>query len=209
MLNKRIKSLLVAGLLVFSMSGAVFAEGADLPKEGTIKIDYPDFGVKTFKEYKLQGGNIILKLYNDNNDYRADVRWNPEVVKVTGIKMTYEKAEGEEVETYSTRDIKLPDEVQAGQDCHVAVKEGDLYKVTNVADSIKDKKLIKVEIMFENLTKDDEPVVPPVIPPVDPEEPEEKIDDPETGDTSMMPIVVTAVASVAGLFVLNKKDDEE
>lgn len=203
MLNKRIKSLLVAGLLVFSMSGAVFANGSDLPANGTIKIDYPDFGAKSYKEYtELQGGKIHLTLYKDGNSYRADVKWDPSVIKVTGIKMTYEKAEGETVETYSTRDIKLPDEVQDDQGCYVAVKEGDLYKVTNIADGISGKKLVKVEIMFVNLTKGQQGTDPE-------EDPKEKIDDPNTGDASIMPIVATAILSAAGLYVVCKKDDEE
>ena len=43
-------------------------------------------------------------------------------------------------------------------------------------------------------------------PPTTPEIPGEE---PPTGDASIMPIVATAAISVAGLFLLNKKDDEE
>ena len=39
---------------------------------------------------------------------------------------------------------------------------------------------------------------------------EEKItDEPVAGDASIMPIAVTAVLSAAGLYLVNKKDDEE
>ena len=202
MLNKRIKSLLVAGLLVMSMTGGAFAAETELPASGTSVIEYPNFGDFSFKDYSLQGGNIILTLYKDSNGYRANIKWVAENFKVTGIKMIYED------ESFSVRDIMLPGEAAEGQDCYIAVQDGEYFKVA-VNDGIKDKKLVKVEVMFENLTKDDEPVVPPVIPPVDPEEPEEDVKDPETGDASIMPIVATALASAAGLFVLSKKDDEE
>ena len=194
MLNKRIKSLLVAGLLVMSMTGGVFAAESELPTTGTSIIEHPDFGDRTFKDFKFQDDNIILTLYDDSDGYRAVIKWVAENFKVTGIKMTYEDG------TYSIMDIKLPGETEEGQDCYDAVLNGDLY---NVAINDKtDKKLVKVEVMFINLTKDDKPVTPPV-------EPKEEITDPETGDASIIPIVATAVISAAGLYVVSRKDDEE
>jgi hypothetical protein len=68
--------------------------------------------------------------------------------------------------------------------------------------------LIKVEVEFVPVDKDNNGIPDfKDSKPVDPNP--EEIKDPETGDTSIMPIVVTAVVSAAGLFVLNKKDDEE
>lgn len=197
MLNKRIKSLLVTGLLVFSMSGAVFAEGADLPKEATIKIEYPDFGASTQKIYELQDGKIVLTLNDDSSGYRAFVNWVAEEYKVTQIRLIFDD------ESNSVIDVKLPGETKEGQNCYDAVLDGDKYKVS-VGNITTDRQLIRVEIDYINLTKSDNPVIPPT---EDPKE--ENIDDPDTGDASIMPIVVTAVASAAGLYVLNKKDDEE
>jgi hypothetical protein len=59
MLNKKIKSLFVAGLLVFGMNGAAFAEGADLPKTSTSIIEYPKFE-EGKRIIELQGGLIIV-----------------------------------------------------------------------------------------------------------------------------------------------------
>ncbi len=198
---KKIKVLLLTGVLSLCMCANAFAENSELPASGTSVIEYPDFGDFSFKDYSFQDGNIILTLYKDSNGYRANIKWVAENFKVTGIKMIYEDG------SFSVRDIMLPGEAAEGQDCYIAVPDGDHFKVA-VNDGVKDKKLVKVEVMFKNLTKDDEPV-----PPVDPEEPpveeEEKVDDPETGDISIIPIVGIAVVSAAGLFVLNKKDDEE
>lgn len=206
MLNKRIKSLLVAGLLVFSMAGGVFAEGSDLPKEATIKIENPDFGDFMNKTYELQDKFIILKLTRHSSgedsydDYQAHLTWDAEKYEVTHIKMVYED------ESFTERDIMI--KAAEGKDCYVAVLgEDGKYRVSPIGDDISGKKLIRVEVTFKNLTKGDNPVVPPVVPPT--EEPEEDVYDPETGDASIMPIVATAVLSAAGLYVVCKKDDEE
>ena len=202
MLNKRIKSLLVAGLLVFSMAGGVFAEGSDLPKEATIKIENPDFGDFMNKTYELQDKFIILKLTRHSSgedsydDYQAHLTWDAEKYEVTHIKMVYED------ESFTERDIMI--KAAEGKDCYVAVLgEDGKYRVSPIGDDISGKKLIRVEVTFKNLTKGDNPVVPPT------EEPKEDVYDPETGDASIMPIVATAVLSAAGLYVVCKKDDEE
>lgn len=197
MLNKRIKSLLVAGLLIFSMSGAVFAEGADLPKEATIKIEYPDFGASTQKIYELQDGKILLTLNDDSSGYRAFVNWVAAEYKVTQIRLFFDDG------SHSVIDVKLPGEAKEGENCYEAKLIGDKYKVS-VGNITTDRQLIRVEIDYINLTKSDNPVTPPVTP-----DPEEKVTDPETGDASIMPIVATAVLSAAGLYIVCKKDDEE
>jgi hypothetical protein len=206
MLNKRIKSLLVAGLLVFSMAGGVFAEGSDLPKEATAKIENPDFGDFMYKTYELQDKFIVLKLTRHSSggdsydDYQAHLTWDAEKYEVTHIKMVYED------ESFTERDIMI--KAAEGKDCYVAVLgEDGKYRVSPIGDDVSGKKLIRVEVTFKNLTKGNNPVVPPVVPPT--EEPEEDVYDPETGDASIMPIVATAILSAAGLYVVCKKDDEE
>ena len=203
MLNKRIKSLLIAGLLVFSMVGGVFAEGETLPAEGTIEVEYPDFEGKSFKDYSFQDGNIKLRLYRDYKsegvfDYRADVIWTAENVKVTNVKFIYKD------ESSSERNIKLPGETAEGENCYDAVADGENYKAINIADSIEEKELIEVQITYINKTKSDKPVTPEP----EPEEEDEEIKDPATGDASIMPLVATAVISAAGLYLVNRKDEE-
>ena len=204
MLNKRVKSLLAAGILIFNISGTVFAEGTNLPAEGTIKIENPDFEDKTYKKFEFQDSNIILWLYKDSDGYRANITWMKENYKVTGIKLIYDDG------SFSEQDIMIPGEAAEGQDCYVAVPDGDTF-VVGTQHKVGDKKLVKVEIVFENLTKSDDPVTPPVDPnpTPDPEQPPEKVIDPETGDAGIMSIVAVATVSAAGLFALRKKDDEE
>lgn len=204
MLSKKIKSLLVAGLLVFSMSGAAFAEGADLPKTSTSVIEYPKFEDGK-RIVELQGGLIIAELTEkENGDISIKVKWHADNIKILGVKSYYEN----ETDATDKGSIDHTNYFEELYHCNTLVKEGDFY-TGRVLGGIAGKKLVKVEIAFENLTKGQRPVEPPVEPPVKPETPEEKVTDPETGDASIMPIVAVAAVSVAGLFVLRNKDDEE
>lgn len=207
MLNKRIKSLLVAGLLVFSMSGMAFAAETELPKEATAKIENPDFGAFQSKTYELQDKFIVLKLSKYTStvegeikvDYQAHLTWDAEKYEVTHIKMVYEDG------TVAERDILTS--AEEGKDCYIAVLKDGKYVVSSIGDDVVGEKLVRVEVTFKNLTKGNKPVEPPVVPPT--EEPKEDVYDPETGDASIMPIVATAILSAAGLYVVCKKDDEE
>ena len=199
MLNKRIKSLLVAGLLVFSMSGAVFAtdgEGTELPKQATIKLENPKFeeGKRTVE---FQGGLVKLELTEkENGDIDIKVLWHAENIEILGVRSYYEN----EANAEDKGSIDHTNYFEEWYDCNTLVKEGEFYTGT-VLGGIQGKKLIRVEIDYQNLTKSSRPVTPTV--------PEEKVTDPATGDASIIPMVVTAAISAAGLFVLNKKDDEE
>lgn len=192
---KKVKCLLAVGLLVLGMSGVSFANELELPTIGTSVIEYPNFEGKTFKEFKLQGDNIILTLYKDSKGYRANVKWVAENFNVTGIKMIYKDG------SYSYRDIMI--EAEKGKDCYLAIKDGEFYKVS-INDGVKDKELVKVELAFENLTKSDEPITPG-----EPEEPKEDVIDPETGDSSILVYTVVGVASSIALLHLNKKKKDE
>lgn len=192
---KKAKCLLVAGLLALGMSGVSFANELELPTIGTSVIEYPNFEDKTFKEFKLQGDNIILTLYKDSDGYRANVKWVAENFNVTGIKMIYKDG------SYSYRDIMV--EAEEGKDCYLAIKDGEFYKVS-INDGVKNKELVKVELIFENLTKSDEPITPG-----EPEEPKENVIDPETGDKSILVYTVVGVASSIALLQLNKKKKDE
>jgi LPXTG-motif cell wall-anchored protein len=194
---KKVKSLLIAGLLVFGMGGNAFAaEEGELPATATSTITNPKFeeGL-TQRVIELQNGNIVVTL---NKDGRVLVKWKSEVIKVTKVNVTFKD------ETVATQDIYLPGEKPEGQDCHAAQADGEWFKslIQNSGE------IVKVEITFENLTKGDKPVVPPVVPPVTP--PEEEIVDPETGDVNTMVILgISALSAGAVLVLTNRKKDEE
>ena len=195
-MNKKIKSLLVAGLLVVGMSGSVFANETELPKVSTSTITNPSFE-EGRRVVELQGGMIIVEMVEkENGEYEILTKWDAEGIKIIGVKSYYENGS-----------IDHSNYFQEWYDCNTLEKEGEFYKGTveggGNGPSGPLGKLVKVEVTFENLVKGDEPVIPPE----DPEDPED-IYDPETGDASSMIFVATALFS-AGALMLNKKKDEE
>ena len=200
MLNKRIKSLLVAGILVISMTGGVFAEKQTV--QGKSTITNPAFVDGVFNK-TLQGEGIIIEgSEQEGYYYYLTTSWDSSKLTVKDVILHFEGGGVVYNEALFRED-------QCGV---VQGKEG--WKYVNFVNDI-DEKVVKIEVIYEAV-KGDDPIVPPVdpedppvVPPVNPEEPEEDVDDPETGDASIMPIVATALASAAGLFVLSKKDDEE
>ena len=201
-MNKKIKSLVVAGLLVMGMSGSVFANEVDLPKVGTAVIENPAFeaGVRVVS---LQDGLITVTITeNEDGTYDILTTWDSTKVNVTGLKTFYENG------SIVSDDFFNPD-----YHCANIIKEGDIYKVSleglaEVPEGFDAMgKLVRVEVTFENLTKGSEPVVPPVDP-EPPVVPEEEITDPETGDASSMVFVATALLSAGALVFTRKKDEE-
>lgn len=207
MLNKRIKSLLVAGLLVFSMNGVAFAtEDSVADKNGVATITNPKFdanGNRSITKAILNGDikvNLVETVDEDGDYlYNIEVSWDSTKVKLTDIQSSYENG-----------NIMHGNYVGDWYHCNTLVKEGDIYKVTveggsESFETIKGLgKLTELRIYYEAVKSSD-----PVNPNPNPD-PEEKITyEPVTGDASIMPIVITAVVSAAGLYVLNKKDDEE
>ena len=204
MLNKRIKSLLVAGLLVFSMSGAVFAnEDGIVDKNGVATITNPKFDAEGKREITkaILNGDIKVSLTRKEGDlYDILISWDSTKVNVIGMTSHYENSTTGQIHD----DFFNPD-----YHCSNIIKEGNIYKVSLEGlggipaegfDSLG--KLVKLEIFYEAV-KGSDPVVPPT-------EPEEEItDEPVTGDASIMPIVTVAAVSAAGLFALRNKDDEE
>ena len=200
-MNKKIKSLLVAGLLVVGMSGNVFANESELPSVSTSAITYPKFEDGK-RVVELQGGLIVVEMTEkENGEYDIVVKWKEESIKILGVKSYYENGS-----------IDHTNYFEEWYECNTLGEEGEFVfgKVLGGGEGVSGPlgELVKVEVTFENLTKGDEPVVPPVEP-EEPEVPEEEIDDPETGDASSLMAVGTAIASAIGIYTLNKKDDEE
>lgn len=201
-MNKKIKSLLVAGVLLVGMSGNVFANEVELPKVGTAVITNPAFeeGVRIVS---LQDGLITVTITeNEDGTYDIVTTWDSTKVNVTGLKTFYENG------SLVSDDFFNPE-----YHCANIIKEGDIYKVSleGLAEVLAGfdsmGKLVKVEVTFENLTKGSEPVEPPVDP-EPPVVPEEEITDPETGDASSMVFVATALLSAGALVFTRKKDEE-
>jgi hypothetical protein len=213
-MGKKVKSLLVAGLLVLGMGRNVFANDVYTSVVENPRIEE---GVNQ-RTVTLQDGNIVLDITkNEDGSYYIVTSWNASKVKVVNVK------------TYYANGYEIISETQFRDDenCNTIIKDGDNYKV-NLSDMIKSD-LVKVEVNFEPV-KSDEPVVPPtepeepeqppvdpeipeepVIPPTEPEIPEENVTDPEpeTGDGGLLVYIGMASASVAGLYLLNRKKDEK
>ena len=217
MLNKRIKSLLVAGLLVFSMSGAVFAEGDSIEEKSLISeitdIDFVEGEEQ--KVIELQHGYIIVTM-NRNADGKYDiiVKWDKtilDVVKVESIFETnslfsslnscYSHTDDGQYITIVIKDANI------GPDAFGSPNYGELTKVNvyfilvdSDGDGVPDFK-DDTPNGDDNDDDDDDD---------DDEQPKDpNKNEPETGDASIMPIVAVAAVSAAGLFALRNKDDEE
>lgn len=196
MMNKKVKNLLVAGLLVVGMSGNVFAaEESELPSVSTSAITHPNFEDGK-RVVELQGGLVVVEMTEkENGEYDIVIKWKGESIKILGVKTYYENGS-----------IDHTNYFEELYHCNTLGEDGEFVfgEVLGGGEGFSGPlgKLVKVEITFENLTKGDEPVEPPV-------EPEEIID-PETGDKSMITIGVGVVVAGGALYIVNrKKDDDE
>ena len=200
-MNKKIKSLIISGLLMVGMCGTVFANEVELPKVGTAVIENPAFE-EGKRVVSLQDGLITVTITeNEDGTYDILTTWDSTKVNVTGLKTFYENG------SLVSDDFFNPE-----YHCANIIKEGDIYKVSleglaEVPEEFDSMgKLVKIEVTFENLTKGSDPVEPPVDP-EPPVVPEEEITDPETGDTSSMVFVATALLSAGALLITKKKDE--
>lgn len=201
MLNRRIKSLLIAGLLVVGMSGAVFAngEGDTLPLTGKATIENPKFdanGQRVISQAILNGDIKVTLVKKDGDLYDITISWDSTKINVTGMKSYFENG------TIGSNDYFDPEyhcaDIKVNGNIHsVELKDLGGMGVTELLG-----KLVKVEIFYEAV-KDDEPVTPPA------DDPEDITDEPVAGDTNMAPIGATAAVSAAGLLLVNRKDKDD
>lgn len=189
-MSKKVKSLLVAGLLVVGMSGNVFAanefnnnevllateQGAELPK-AVLKNLVPG------ETYTLQDGNITVKV-EENKKYVDITIKNGSPVKVVKVRVN------------GVKESNVPEGTR------VFVANADTADIT------------EVEIYFDLVdnTDSDGDGIPDIKddtpnPPEEPQKPE--ITDPETGDKSMVVFGATVVVAGGILYLVNKKDDDE
>ena len=196
MLNKRIKSMLVVGLLVVGMSGNAFAldkteyDGNDGKGQcshtvsGANKLENPSAG-----EHILGG---VIKI-----TVSADKKY----AKVEPLKDDY----GYDLAKIKAVHMKGGD----GYNCYV-LEEGETW-VENLSCPLNNGGKIPD---ISHITVDYK-VVPESERPIPGDKSDKPIDpgaggtQPPTGDASMTSIVAIAAVSVAGLFALKKDDDEE
>jgi LPXTG-motif cell wall-anchored protein len=188
---KKVKCLLIAGLLVLGMGGNVFA---DETQQAVSTITNPKFVEGEFNK-ELQEGNIVIKATEqDGYYYYVTTEWNGEKVKIIDVKLHFEDGS-----------VVFNEALFKEEQCGV-IQDKEGWKYVNLVNDV-DKKVVKIEVVFEPV-KSNDPVVPPVEPPV--EEPEEEVkDDPQTGDSSILLYVGTAAASIGGLYVLTRKKEDK
>ena len=195
-MNKKLRTLLLAGVLTLGMSAVAFANESELPAVSTSTISNPAFEDGK-RVVELQGGLIIVDMTEkENGEYDIVVKWKGESIKILGVKSIYENGT-----------IDHTNYFEELYHCNTIEQEGEFFKgtVSGGGDGVSGPlgELVKIEITFENLTKGDEPIVPPV----EPEEPDEEIDDPATGDTTTIGFLVAGALATLGLCKINK--DEE
>jgi hypothetical protein len=208
-MNKKIKSLLVAGLLVLGMSGMKNDVFADEFLTSTIK-DIVFVTDETQKVIPLQNGYITVTINKNNGVYDVVVEWDKTVVDVIGINSIFENNS-----LYSDFNTCY-DYVTVGNKITVTIRD-----VGNVPEGFNPMgELVQIDVNFNLVDtdgdgapdiKDDTPNGEEPENPQPPEEPQDPtVIDPETGDASTIAFVATIALSTAGLIYVNrKKDDEE
>lgn len=206
MLNKRIKSLFVAGLVILGMSGNAFAAG-ESTSQFTSYQTYPTISDES-SEAVFQDGAIVVDVSIDGNYanqdvYMYEVLWNPNKYDVTKITLILD--DGYEIYTDLTSEYRSPTEDST---------EVEGFKVYKGQGSYKKGKIVKeIRVEYDYGTDTDEDGIPdfkddsPTVPDT-PNKPEKV--DPETGDAGVAGLLLAAVGIGTGLVVVNKgKEDEE
>jgi hypothetical protein len=191
---KKVKSLLIAGLLVVGMGFAKvdsFAAGADPLISKITNIEF--VSGEQQKVETLQQGYITVTMNRDaNGKYDVIVKWDKTMVNVIGID-----SKGELGNLYSDFNT-----------CYDNKEEGNYIIVTikGINENPSLGELKEVYVHFTPVDSDGDGV--PNFKEGTPVNPE--IKEPETGDASIAIIASSVVAASAGLYLLNrKKDDDE
>jgi hypothetical protein len=189
-MNKKLRTLLLAGLLTLGMSTVAFANESELPAVSTSSVSHPKFEDGK-RVVELQGGLVIVDMTEkENGEYDIVVKWKGESIKILGVKSIYENGT-----------IDHTNYFEELYHCNTLEQEGEFFKgkVLGGGEGFSGPlgKLVKVEVTFENLTKGSNPIVPP----------QEEIDDPATGDATTIGFLVAGALATLGLCKINK--DEE
>lgn len=204
-MNKKLKSLLVAGLLVVGMSGNVFAD--EIPQGPFVSYKtYPTL-LDESSEAVFQNGAIVVDVskeeLSEQDVFHYSLEWNSHKFKMNKLILFLEDG--------STITEHLDSASGIAQTEDVVGKENFKIFKSQTA-TVSGSNIVKIQVQYEYGTdtdgdgipdfKDDEPVTPPGKP---------EISDPETGDSGLITVVGTSVAtlSAVGLFLVNKKKEDE
>ena len=193
---KKLKSLLVAGLLVVSMSGGVFADNVYVNDALIVK------NIKLEEVFTFQDGNVLLELDEATNSLIADLK----ISWVENYNITYVK-----LILKDGTEVNVPmEKIGVSRNDETGWIRNSL-NLDELSLEASDVKTVKIGIDYKYPQDEDGNGVPDFKDdtPVEPEEPE--IHDPETGDSSLVTVVGASVItlSAAGLFIVNKKKEDE
>lgn len=208
MLNKRIKSLFVAGLVILGMSGNAFA--AEVPKGPFTSYQPCSAILDESSEAVFQNGAIVVDIIEleestESQDvYHYSLEWNNYKFKMNKLTLFLDNGDKIEENLNSASGIAQTKDVEGKENFKLFKSQ------TAVAE---DAKIVKIQVEYDYGTdtdgdgkpdfKDDKPTDPD-----NPSEPEKV--DPETGDAGVAGLLLAAVGIGTGLVVVNKgKDDEE
>lgn len=195
-MNKKIKSLIVTGLLMVGMCGTAFADNVYVNDALIVK------NIKLEEVFTFQDGNVLLELDEASNTLLADLKisW-VEKYNFTYVKLTLK--DGTEV------NIPL-EKIGVSRNDETGLIR-DTIDLDDLGLDAKNVKTVKIGIEYKYPQDEDGNGVPDFKDdePVEPEDPE--IHDPETGDSSLVTVVGASVVtlSAAGLFIVNKKKEDE
>lgn len=189
-MNKKLRTLLLTGVLFVNLGGVAFAGN------GNDGCQVPGLrGHESSNEHKIE--NVTQETF---------LAWVDEV-NSTNTGIVIEAPNNYNGNGWHTFKVYEDKDFDHEKDDNKQIEV--LHVKFNVSLTDEEKK-----------EKNDEPVVPPeepeepVEPPTDPDEPQEPVDppqlpeeEPETSDASLIGFIGAGLASIAGLFVLNKKDE--
>ena len=208
-MSKKIKSLLVAGLLVLGMGFAKTDSFAAKEEADYVsKISNIEFiQGETQKVETLQHGYITVTMNRDaEGKYEIIVKWDKTVLDVVDVESIFESNT-----LFSDLNTCFSHE-DDGQYITIVIKDANIGP--EAFGSPNYGELIGVNVYFNLIDNDKDGIpnfkddTPNGETPEEPEEPKDpNVDDPETGDASMIAVAGLAVVSVAGLYLIRK--DEE
>lgn len=194
---KRVKSLIIAGLLVVGMGFATVDSYAAETDPLVSKItDIAFVNGEQQKVETLQHGYITVTMTRKANGmYDVVVKWDKTILDVVKVESIFEKNT-----LFSDLNTCFNVEYE-GNNIIVTIK--DANAVPEGFDSMGE--LRGVNVYFNLVDSDGDGV--PNFKEGEPTPP--KKEDPETGDASMIVVAGIAIASAAGLLIASKKDNEE
>lgn len=201
---KKLKSLLVAGLLVVGMSGSVFAN--EIPQGPFVSYKTHPTLLDESSEAVFQNGAIVVDVskeeLSEQDVFHYSLEWNSHKFKMNKLILFLEDGSTIEEDLNSVSGVAQTEDVEGKENFKIFKSQTATSSGSNI---------VKIQVEYEYGTDTDGDGIPDFKDdtPVEPEEPE--IHDPETGDSSLVTVVGASVItlSAAGLFILNKKKEDE